>query len=366
MDEHWITEDWNALTTLLPENWQEKAWELGALRRTRKIRSAEELLRLLLLHVGPGLSLQQAVVRAGQWGLPEISDVALYKRMKNCAPWLRWMCGRLIDQTRLEQDWPLPGGNLRMIAVDSTDIEEPGPTGSDWRLHYAIEMPGAFCAHAELTDKHGGESLCRYPVTERDLLCGDRNYCKENQIGHVLANKGHVLLRWHSTALPLFDAKGSPVQVLKWLNKAGRHGAERTVQTKNGTKLRLCALPVSKEAAERERAKLRESARKNGRQVSERSLKLAGYIVVVTTLPPEQFDTQAVLKLYKLRWQIELAFKRLKSLLNAGHVPKVDPDSVQAWLQTKLLTSLLVEKLLLEAEVFSPWGFILAEQQPLG
>jgi hypothetical protein len=35
-------------------------------------------------------------------------------------------------------------------------------------------------------------------------------------------------------------------------------------------------------------------------------------------------------------------------------------------LQAKLLTSLLVEKLLLEAEVFSPWGYILAEQQPLG
>jgi IS4 transposase len=133
------------------------------------------------------------------------------------------------------------------------------------------------------------------------------------------------------------------------------------VRTQGGARLRLCALPVSRQAAERERAKLRESARKNGRQVSQRSLRLADYIVVVTSLPLKRFALRAVFDLFRMRWQIELAFKRFKSLLNAGHVPKTDPDSVQAWLQAKLLTSLLIEKLLLEAEVFSPWGFVLVE-----
>ncbi len=123
---------------------------------------------------------------------------------------------------------------------------------------------------------------------------------------------------------------------------------------------------ISREAAERERAKLRESARKNGRQVSERSLRLAGYIIVVTSLAHKDFSLHAVFKLYRMRWQIELAFKRLKSLLGTGHVPKTDPDSVRAWLQAKLLTCLLIEKLLLESGLFSPWGFILVEQQPLG
>jgi len=315
----------------------------------------------LLLHVAPGLSLEHAVIRAAQCGLPEITDVALMYRMKRSVEWLCWMCEQLINEQRLGQNWTVPGSNLRMIAVDSTDITEPGPTGSDWRLHYAIEMPGVFCVHAELTDKHGGESLCRYPVGKNDLLSGDRNYCKENQIKHVLERGGHVLLRWHSTALPLFNAKGAPVNVLGWLKKVGRKGAEQPVFTKGGVALRLCAVPVSKEAAERERAKLRESARKNGRQVSERSLKLAGYVVVVTSLPVGEFSARAVLNLYRMRWQIELAFKRLKSLLNTGHVPKVDPDSVRAWMQAKLLTNLLIEKLLLEAEVFSPWGFILVE-----
>ena len=362
MDEHWITEDWEALKTFLPDGWQEKARELGALLRARKIRNAEQLLRLLLLHVGPGLSLQHAVVRAAQWGLPLISDVALLKRMRESGEWLRWMCEQLVAQQMPAQNWTVPGSKLRMIAVDSTDIQEPGATGSDWRLHYAIGMPGAFCVHAQLTDRRGGESLCRYPVGEHDLLAGDRNYCKEAQIGHVLGRGGHVLLRWHSTALPLLREDGRRVNVFGWLKKLHRKkGGELAVQTRSGLRLRLCATAVGKEAAERERARLRESARRNGRQVSERSLRLAGYIVVVTSVCARELGLHSVLGLYRMRWQIELAFKRLKSLLNTGHVPKTDPDSVRAWLQSKLLTSLLVEKLLLESEVFSPWGFVLVE-----
>jgi len=361
MDEKWMTEDWDTLKTLLPEGWQEKARELGALVRVRKIRSAEELLRLILLHVGPGLSLQNAVERAALWGLPKISDVALLDRLKGSGEWLRWMCEQLLAEQKLNQDWKVPGGELSMIAVDSTDIQESGATGSDWRLHYAIAMPGAFCVHAQLTDRHGGESLCRYPIKKNDLVAGDRNYCKEAQIQYVLDQGGQVLLRWHSTALPLFNAQGRRVNVFRWIKKVHRKkGGEMAVQTQGGIKLRLCALPVSKEAAERERAKLRESARKNGRQVSERSLKLAGYIVLVTSVDAQVAGLGAVFGLYRMRWQIELAFKRLKSLLNAGQVPKIDPDSVRAWLQSKVLTSLLIEKILLEAEVFSPWGFVLA------
>ncbi|WP_043582634.1 transposase [Geminisphaera colitermitum] len=72
-------------------------------------------------------------------------------------------------------------------------------------------------------------------------------------------------------------------------------------------------------------------------------------------------DSRGILQLYRLRWQIELAFKRLKSLLNTGHVPKKDPLSSRSWLQAKLLTCLLIEKSLLQSEVFSPWGFILPD-----
>ena len=182
-----------------------------------------------------------------------------------------------------------------------------------------------------------------------------------------------MLLRWHSTSLPLYrvkkggGSKKSPFDVLGWLrSKAGREGAEVELETRGGVTLRLCAVEVAGKVAARERAKVRDGARKQGRAPSARSLELAGYIVLVCSLPREAYRLPKVLDLYRLRWQVELAFKRLKGLLGAGHAPKRDPASVRAWLQAKMLVCLLIEKLLLDAEVFSPWGFILPGQQPLG
>ena len=67
-----------------------------------------------------------------------------------------------------------------------------------------------------------------------------------------------------------------------------------------------------------------------------------------------------VLDLYRLRWQIELVFKRMKSILGLGHLPKKDPLSAQAWLEGKLFTGLLIERMVHTAESFSPWGYALA------
>ena len=76
--------------------------------------------------------------------------------------------------------------------------------------------------------------------------------------------------------------------------------------------------------------------------------------VVWTTLPAEADDAAAVLALYRVRWQIELAFKRMKSLMGLGQLPKKSDASSRAWLHGKLLLALLVERLLGLALLRSP------------
>ena len=61
--------------------------------------------------------------------------------------------------------------------------------------------------------------------------------------------------------------------------------------------------------------------------------------------------------MYRLRWQIELVFKRMKSIMTLGQRPKRDPLSAKAWISGKLLVAMMVERLRLEAESFSPWGY---------
>jgi IS4 transposase len=86
---------------------------------------------------------------------------------------------------------------------------------------------------------------------------------------------------------------------------------------------------------------------------------------VLTTLSEDILDTRKILELYRARWQIELCFKRLKSLLRLGCLPKRSGESARAWIQGKLLTVLLIERLIEEAQLFSPWGFPLTTAQPL-
>jgi hypothetical protein len=93
-------------------------------------------------------------------------------------------------------------------------------------------------------------------------------------------------------------------------------------------------------------------------KVSQHSWKIAQYFCVWTSLP-DQFEPDQVLEAYRLRWQIELAFKRMKSILGFGHLPKKDPASARAWLHGKLFVSLLAEHLIAAADAFSPWGYML-------
>ena len=128
--------------------------------------------------------------------------------------------------------------------------------------------------------------------------------------------------------------------------------------------LRLCALRKNRVAAERARRKVWRKAQRNGTEAQAWSVELAEYVLVLTSLPA-RFSASQVLHLYRCRWQVELAFKRLKSLLGAGHVPKSDDQSARAWMQAKLLTALLLERLLLEAKIFSPWGYALRDGEPV-
>jgi IS4 transposase len=79
--------------------------------------------------------------------------------------------------------------------------------------------------------------------------------------------------------------------------------------------------------------------------------------MVFTTLPATLLGASGVLELYRYRWQIELAFKRLKQLLKLGRLPHKTLDIARTWILAKLVVALLLETLYRNARVFSPWGY---------
>jgi hypothetical protein len=256
--------------------------------------------------------------------------------------------------------------------VDSTLVVEGGRTGSQWRIHYALDLADLRCDHFELTSRSTGESLARFPVQIGDLLVGDRGFARAAGIGHVVEHHGAVLVRVNLTSLPLFEADHQRLPLLPRLRRL-RLGTPQEwpafVQIPSGRWIagRLIAIRRSARAAAAVRRRAQRKAAMNGRTIRKSTLEAANYFMIWTSLPCRELPAKAALALYRLRWQIELAFKRAKSLLGLGQLPKHNDDSSRAWLHGKLLVALLIERLIVEAEFFSPWGYPLEKEttQPL-
>jgi hypothetical protein len=359
-------DDWEHVCQLLPSGWQEQAHLLGALRRARGFPNASVLLRTLLVHLAGGCSLTEAVTNAKVAGWCDVSAVALFQRLRAAENWLRWMAHQLWLRHPTP---PLPNG-YRVRAIDATAVSVPGSVGTDWRLHFGINLESLQCDFFEVTDAHGGETFQRIPVAQGDVVLGDRVYATPPGIAHVIEAGGHVLARVNHKALPLFNLSGKPFRLADRLRslKVGQCRKWSTL-VQHGSCVyrgRLVAIKRSRWSACLERRALRKRAAKKQKRLSPTAIFLAGYFYVWTDVPADMLDATAVLNWYRCRWQIELCFKRMKSILRLGDLPKHREDSCRAWLHGKLLVSLLLERLLDEAEHFSPWGYeLVSATQPL-
>jgi len=363
-----LDEEWAFLTELLPEGWREQARTSGALRRARGIKDADRLLQVILMHTATGLSLRQTAVRAREQHLADISDVALLKRLRSSEGWLRWLTARLTEMPEIELLQEL-SGRRRVRVVDATTVAEQGGAGTNWRLHYTLCLPDLKCDFFELTDETGGETYRRIPVQARDLLLADRGYSNAAGVRAVLQAGGDVLVRWNSFSFPLKTPGGKPFDALRKLNSLPPRGGRewKVCFDQEGARYRgrLCAIRKGAVATARAQKKMRAEARRQQKEASEEALQLAAFILVFTTVRAQELSTRQALELYRVRWQIELRFKHLKSLLGLGCLPKYDEQSCRAWIQAKLLCGLLIERLMREAEFFFPWGYRLPAAEPL-
>lgn len=354
-----LKDDWAVIERLLPLGWQDKAKELRALFIPKEFKDASTLLRVMLIHLSDGCSLRETAMRARAGGLVAVSDVALLKRLRKCGQWFRWISEQLSRRLSGTALPVLPGRRIRL--VDASVVCEPGATGSTWRLHYGLDLSNLCCDEVHVTDVTVGESLTQYEVKRGDVMMADRGLAHRRGIRHVVSCGGDVIVRMNLTAIPLEDEAGREWALLPKLRKlkVGQAGDWQVwVRDQKGRiAVRVCALKKNAEQTRKSQEKVRQEASRKQNVLQPQTLEAAGYVIVLTTLMEPAADV--ILELYRCRWQVELAFKRLKSLLQLGHLKKTDPEGAKAWLQGKLLIACLIETMIAVGERFSPWGYFL-------
>jgi len=323
---------------------EETARRFKAFQRPRRVRSAADLLRLILAY-GTGLSLRQGSAWAGSAAVAELSNPGFLRRLRNASGWLEHIAKHLLGNATAQPAGAWGGHRLRVM--DASSLCQPGADQTTWRLHVSYNLTGQLDG-LELTGYGDVEHLSRFPCQTGDICIADRGYAKARDLRAVMETGADFVVRTGWRSLSFVDAHGQPFGLFKILEQLGDEPQSRQVWINPCEKgkplipMRLIIARLPPEQAAKAREKLALNLRKRCRIGDPRSLEAAGFIMIVTSLGEER-SPAAILDLYRLRWQVELLFKRFKSVIDLGALPAKCPDLAKTWIFAKLILALLAE-----------------------
>jgi hypothetical protein len=334
------------------------AVETGALMRRRQIRNGSQLLLLAFGYATTGRSLRSTAGWSALALDAAISDVAVMERLQACGDFLDRLVGRLLA---LSTDWaePLPlwdGPPIRL--VDGSMFAGPGKKGGQHRLHASYDPALGRFTVLDLTDVKQGETLSRARIEAGAIGVSDRNYAKTPALREVADNEAFFLVRAGISSMKMiYEATGKRLTAQDVINALGDADAveiavtleearsKKGQPTREPLKVRIVIVRASEAAAARERARIERSRTKHGVTPREDTKAMAGVVMFATNLPPEDWPISRLIPLYRLRWQIELAFKTLKSTFEMRNVPAKDPKLARTWILANLAAALLADLL---------------------
>jgi Transposase DDE domain len=338
----WHTE----VVPLLPVDLETQARSLGAFTRRRELACASDLLRGLLAYVLVAASFQHL----GAWGVlarvASLSAPAWQKRLVASRTWLCWLLTELLavePPTPSFRLVPHPHGNL--LLVDATTLGQPGGTGDDWRLHSAYNFRSGRLVQVTLTDRRGGEHLGHYTLRPTDIVVADNGYGYRTSVATVRKQQAQLVTRIRPSTFPFTLRNGQVLDVVPQLRKRGPTVREwyGWCTDADGERyvVRLVAakLPPLQAAAARKRTQRR--AQQHGRRAQPDTLEVAGWVLVLTTLVEALWTAEDILRAYRVRWQIEVVFKRMKSVLGLGALRGRTRVSLEAAIYALLIAWLL-------------------------
>lgn len=337
-----ITGDlWRYASTFFPSDLDDLAFRTGAILRPRKVQEAEQLLRAFLLYASTG-SFRTTAELARASGLADLSSEGLFYRLSRSEEFLSSVLAHLVERCA-----GAPVG-FRLLVVDATAVCGPGATGTDWRVHVVYDpLRGVPCS-VRATDRSVGESLSLHSLEPGQLVLGDRGYGNARNVDAALRAGADVLMRVQVRAMRLLVPETG--------ERADWEQMEKQVPL-TGTLTFELKLPVPPEGSTRGSWKTSDAARVYDVRLVGARNKDREVVWLATNLPETRLSAAKACDLYRVRWQVELYFKRLKSLGDLGVLGSRDGPTAKAALLAKLVLLVLTNLLCHEEQAFSPYGY---------
>lgn len=301
-----INNKFERLIQHLPDDWKELASEKRAFTRERKIKSEEDLLRMVFSYAVADYSLREV---AGLFTRERvrISDEAVRTRLSKCVDWLESLLGETLFKSAKRVS--ISGRSLKL--VDGTVLCSPAAVGTDHRVHLCFEAIEQRSCGVKLTDGKVAESFTHFKFESGDIVFGDRLYGKSKQIAGVKKQGADVLVRISFQHIRLYGESGGPISWKEALIKAsdaGKFTLEAKVQGEKGEfeKVYVHCQRLSESAREKARWRIKKNALKKGHKTREETPLLCEWITVLTSVSPEELSGEIILELYRIRWCVFL------------------------------------------------------------
>jgi hypothetical protein len=337
-------EEWEYVRTLLPLDLEDSSRSAGALLRCRNVPDAAALLRLALAYAVSDLSLKDVAAWASALHLAEITGPGLFYRLREAEGWLEHVLAEVLAAEQVGAEpaaWPVR-------VVDATVINGPGNKPVQWRAHVLINPATGGFQRVELTDDSGGEKLGRYKIQRGEIVLGDRAYGTARGLYAVREADAHALVRFNPGNLRTCDEQRQRIHLAE---------KEPLVPSVGVVEFSL-TIPVPPTSTKSHKTwdSAKAIAWLPARALASRT-RSGEVIWLITTLDATQLPPVQSMVLYRARWQIELLFKRLKSLLHLDTLPSRQGPTAKSWMLARLIAAALAQRLVQPSGPLSPWGY---------
>lgn len=326
----------------LPVELAELAQECGAFSRERKIKDVSQLFQVVLLYCGLDFSLREVAGNLTLLGTV-ISDQAIKERLDKSRLWLSAVLRRMLPDLPSEM---LGQKRERWLIIDGSTVQVPGAKGTSYRIHLSWDWVRQEIVEIQITDSQTGESLKLYEIQASDVVVADRGYCRFIDCQYVLEREAGLIIRYAAHQLPVVDEAGEMLDLAGQLRATDENIYTRRVRFKRDAQgrqmyLHCYRLPAEKAAAARRKKKAK--AKHDRRQLRAETLEYAGWVMILTSFAPEQISSREIGQLYRLRWQIEIVIKRLKSVIRLDKLrSKLGSQLSKVYLLGKSIYALLI------------------------
>lgn len=341
---------WPYIVTLLPTELDELARSSDALVRCRNVPDAASLIRLALAYAVSDLSMKDVAAWAKAMGVADITGPGLFYRLRESEKWLQQVLALTLEGET--------GGSpvcLPLRVVDATVINGPGADGTEWRAHVLVNPDTGGFRSVEITDEHGGEGYSRYIEEAGEIIVGDRAYATARGIAAVTAQGAYVVARLNPHVIRLCNHERERISLLDYVNDIPIVGA----MTWNI----IVPIPPDKDKETKSHKTWDLNDAKDwipARVIAART-RNGDPIWILTTVPVGQLTAAQVANVYRLRWQIELFFKRLKSLLHLDTLPSRQGPTAKSWMLSRFIAAALAQKMVPATGPLSPWGYAIRD-----